>query len=383
MMKLHLCHLLPGDEMYTGQELKFYNKHLILDGIGEEGQLALKAAKVLVIGAGGLGCPVLMHLAGAGVGTIGIVDDDKVNISNLHRQNLFGHSQIGFFKTTAAIEKLKDINPYIEYIPFQKLLTTCNALKIIEDFDIVVDATDNFSTRYLINDACVTLDKPFVFASIDRFQGQISVFNYKEKDGTKGPTYRCLFPVPPSPETAPNCSEIGVVGVLPGIIGGLQANEVIKIILRLGKVLSGELLLIDLLQNRFMNIHVQRDNEAVNKIFDLKKEVSESIYQDFCYGTSSGNAKQISWGEIKKNLSNNFQMVDVRENKSNKTIEGSIRIPASQIKDHVAILDRKKNIVLFCDYGITSQKVVSDLTKFGFSNVYNLKGGLQQMNVIE
>ena len=212
--------------MFIQEEKSFYSRQLLLPEIGETGQQKLKQARVLVIGAGGLGCPVLTYLAAAGVGHIGIVDADIIDKTNLHRQVLFGFSQIGMPKVEAAINRLKDLNPYVTLKGFYENLLPENAIEIIKSYDIVVDATDNFPVRYLINDSCVILDKPFVLGSIDRFQGQVSVMNFKDNNGVSGPTYRCLFPYPPKPESAPNCSQIGVIGVLPGIIGSFQANEV-------------------------------------------------------------------------------------------------------------------------------------------------------------
>ncbi len=365
--------------MFSKDELVFYSRHILLEDMGEQVQLALKKTRVLVIGAGGLGCPALMHLAGAGIGTLGVVDADTVHLSNLHRQNLYGHSQIGSLKANAAIERLSDINPYIEYKAFPTKLEAGNALEVINNFDIIVDATDNFTARYLINDACVILDKPFVFASIDQFQGQICVFNYESEKGIKGPTYRCLFPNPPSPEAAPNCAEIGVVGVLPGTIGCLQANEVIKMAGGPGEVLSGKLLLIDLLQNRFMHILVNRDDNPRQNIFDLKKGISDSIYYDFCNGHPFHTVKNITQNEIQSTSLRDFQMIDVRESFNSDTITDSQRIPSSKLKENIDTLNKNKKIVVFCDYGITSQKAAAELQKLGL-NVYNLQGGLQQWN---
>jgi len=251
------------------EEIQYYHRHLILSQIGKTGQQALKKAKVLIVGAGGLGCPILMYLSGAGVGRIGIVDPDKVTVSNLHRQVLYGFSQVGEFKAEAAVNRLKDLNPNIVLEAYAQRVSPENAGDLISQYDVVVDATDNFPTRYLINDFCVYLDKPFVSGSIDRFQGQLSVLNFTDNQGKKCPTYRCLFPTPPAPEIAPDCSQNGVIGVLPGIIGNLQANEVIKMICGVGEVLSGKVLMFDALSNQTMLFSIQR-NEQIMKVFAVQ-----------------------------------------------------------------------------------------------------------------
>ncbi|MEI6509301.1 MAG: HesA/MoeB/ThiF family protein, partial [Bacteroidota bacterium] len=229
--------------MLNPHELKRYNRHIILPEIGLEGQQKLKLAKVLVIGAGGLGCPLLQYLAAAGVGTIGVVDSDTVDESNLHRQILYSSNEVGKNKADIAAKKLSELNPFIKITPIVSYLNSENALQLFSDFDIIIDGSDNFATRYLVNDACVILNKPFVSGSIYKFQGQISVFNYHE-----GPTYRCLYP---EPGDIPNCAEVGVLGVLPGIVGCLMANETIKMIIGNGEVLSGKLLVFDSLTMQF------------------------------------------------------------------------------------------------------------------------------------
>ncbi|WP_369820320.1 ThiF family adenylyltransferase [Tenacibaculum sp. SG-28] len=227
------------------RERKHYDRHLILDKIGEKGQLKLKQAKVLVIGAGGLGCPVLQYLTAAGVGTIGIIDPDVVDQSNLQRQILYTIDDIGASKAVTASKRLSKLNPFVQFTVYQEKLTTKNAISLFEIYDIIVDGSDNFETRYLTNDAAILTDKPLVYGAIFKFEGQVSVFNY---NGSA--TYRCLYPTPPKPETSPNCSEIGVLGVLPGIIGSFQANEVIKIICNIGEVLANKLLIYDTLSMR-------------------------------------------------------------------------------------------------------------------------------------
>ena len=231
-----------------------YNRHIILSEIGQTGQNKISDAKVLVIGAGGLGCPVLQYLTAAGVGTIGIIDFDVVEISNLQRQVLFGTSSLGKNKAMAAKQRLEDLNDSISIIAYAEKLTHKNAINLFNQYDIIVDGTDNFETRYLVNDACVSLDKPLVSASVMGFSGQLSVFNYKN-----GPSYRCLFPKAPEPEFAPNCDELGVLGVLPGILGSLQANEVLRICLDIGEVLSGKLLIFDGLNSSFQSLNFSKN----------------------------------------------------------------------------------------------------------------------------
>lgn len=254
----------------TAGENQQYSRHLLLDEIGTAGQLKLKQAKVLMIGAGGLSCPVLQYLTAAGVGRIGIVDDDTVAPSNLQRQILYTHEDIGKSKAETAGERLKSLNPFIQFDIYKTRLTIDNALTLFEPYDIIVDGTDNFPSRYLINDASVSLDKPVVFGSIHKFTGQVAVLNFKN-----GPTYRCLYPAPPAPREVPNCSEIGVLGVLPGIIGSLQANEVLKMILGLGRILSGQLLTFDAFSLRQSIFTFEKDHSIV--ITELKDD-----YEIFC-----------------------------------------------------------------------------------------------------
>lgn len=237
-----------------------YDKQIALPEVGEAGQKKLARAKVLVVGTGGLGCPVLQYLAAAGVGTIGIVDGDEVNETNLHRQVLYTNSDVGKPKVQVAAERLKQLNPEVEIQTFSEFLTAGNAMNIVANYDLIVDATDNFVARYRINDVCVKLGKPFVYGAIHRFEGQVSVFNYKG-----GPTYRCLFPDKPAESQIPNCNETGVLGVLPGIIGTHQATEVLKIILGIGEVLSGKLMTLNLLTNSTRTFEFSRNDEQVQK----------------------------------------------------------------------------------------------------------------------
>jgi len=287
--------------MLNQNEKSYYSRQVILPEIGEKGQEKLKQAKVLVIGAGGLGCPILTYLAAAGVGHIGIADADIIDKSNLHRQVLYGYSQSGMPKVEAATNRLKDLNPFVKFTGYYERLLPENANGIIKNYDIVVDATDNFPTRYLINDVCVILNKPFVLGSIDRFQGQVSVMNFREINGTIGPTYRCLFPEPPKPESAPSCAEIGVLGVLPGIIGSLQANEVIKMIVGFGDVLSGKLFVLDTATSNSYTLKITRNEKMVQLAKDLKDKLNRFDYMDFCH-LKNENVKEIEADSLRKKI---------------------------------------------------------------------------------
>ena len=276
--------------MLTSEEKKQYNRHLILDKIGEKGQLKLKKAKVLVIGAGGLGCPVLQYLTAAGVGTIGIIDDDVVDQSNLQRQILYTIDDIGISKAITASKKLSKLNPFIKFDVYQEKLTRENAISLFEKYDIIVDGSDNFSTRYLTNDASAITRKPLVYGAIFKFEGQVSVFNYKESG-----SYRCLYPTPPKPDESPNCSEIGVLGVLPGIIGSLQANEVIKMICEIGEVLTNKVLIYDTLTLRQLTLKFEKSEKAnITKL--------EEDYDFFCGIKIIEN--EITLSEVERNLEN-------------------------------------------------------------------------------
>src|ERR1017187_2761519 len=269
--------------MLNQDEINRYHRHIQLSEIGIEGQGKLKQSKVLVIGAGGLGCPVLQYLTAAGVGTLGIVDFDKVDESNLQRQILYGIDDIGKPKVECAVNRLSQQNPFVKFISHNIQLTNQNAIDIINNYDIIIDGTDNFPTRYLVNDACVLLNKPLVYGSINKFEGQVSVFNYLINETKRSATYRCLFPNPPSAADVPNCSEVGVLGVLPGIIGTLQANETIKIITEIGDVLSGKLLILNALSMQFYTIAFTRDNTVANSI--TLEQFKKNDYELFFNGS--------------------------------------------------------------------------------------------------
>lgn len=349
------------------EELKRYNRHLILPEIGMKGQQKLKQAKVLVIGAGGLGCPALQYLVAAGVGYIGIVDDDKVDESNLQRQILFSTEDIGEYKVKVAKEKLSKQNPFIYIATHQCYINNQNALAIIDKYDIVVDGSDNFPTRYLLNDACVLLNKVLVFGSIFKFQGQVSVFNYKD-----GPTYRCLYPTPPRENEVPNCSEIGVIGILPGIVGTLQANEVIKIITEIGEVLSGKLLTFDALSAAFetFTFSINPTNKTITELSD---------YQLLCNTATGVVENEISAQELKQKIASKekFQLIDVREFYENdlNNIGGEL-IPMNEIEENLDKLKRDVPIVFYCQNGSRSKTVVNLLLKKGFQNIFSLTKGL-------
>ncbi|MEP7259512.1 MAG: molybdopterin-synthase adenylyltransferase MoeB, partial [Flavitalea sp.] len=269
------------NSIFTKEELARYNRHIIIPGFGMEAQLKLKASKVLVIGSGGLGSPVLLYLAAAGVGTLGVVDFDVVDDSNLQRQVLFGVESVGKPKVEAAKQRLLSLNPNININIYNTHLNSSNALDIIRDYDVVADGTDNFPTRYLVNDACLLLDKPNVYASIFQFDGQVSVFNYVDRNGFRGPNYRDLYPTPPPPGLVPSCAEGGVLGVLPGIIGSLQASEVIKVITGVGETLSGRFFTFDALQfeTRTFNIKKREDNPVSGKNPTITGLID---YEQFC-----------------------------------------------------------------------------------------------------
>ncbi len=349
----------------TTEELKRYNRHIILPEIGLEGQQKLKQAKVLVIGAGGLGCPVLQYLTAAGVGTLGIVDEDKVDESNLQRQILYTTNDVGKSKAETAAERLKAQNPFCEFKVHGVRLTAANAVEVISGYDIVVDGSDNFPTRYLVNDACVMLNKPLVFGSVFKFEGQVSVFNYKG-----GATYRCLYPVPPDADEVPNCSDIGVLGVLPGIAGLLQANEVIKIITGGGEVLSGKLLRFDALSMNFeaFTFGLNPDNHKINSFAD---------YDMFC----GIGVKEISADELKEKIRMNekMQIIDVREPAEYEVKNiGALSIPLRELVENLDKIQRDIPVVVHCQGGSRSKKAVALLIEKGFDNAVSLKGGIAE-----
>lgn len=358
---------------FTKEELARYNRHIIIPEFGIEAQKKLKAAKVLVIGSGGLGSPLLLYLAAAGVGTLGIVDLDVVDDSNLQRQVLFGVQDIGTPKVEAAKIRLKQLNPHIKIKTYNTQFTSKNALEIIRDYDVVADGTDNFPTRYLVNDASVLAGIPNVYASIFQFEGQVSVFNYTDKNGTKGPNYRDLYPTPPEPGLIPNCAEGGVLGVLPGIIGSLQANEVIKVITGVGEPLSGRFFVFDALtfETRALKITKRANSTEIKELID---------YEQFC-GISAIEkpVKEISTLELENWISNgeDFQIIDVRETSEYEQINiGAHLIPLGEVIARNHEIEREKKVVIHCRSGARSAKAIRQLEEIGFDNLYNLKGGI-------
>lgn len=350
-----------------------YSRQLLLPEIGIQGQQKLTDAKVLVVGCGGLGCPILLYLTAAGVGTIGLMDDDLVTLSNLQRQVLYQQADIGKPKVSIAEERLMALNNEVSFRVYQERLTPQNAISIFSQYDIIVDATDNFATRYLINDACVLIHKPFVSGAISKFEGQVSVFNYNN-----GPTYRDLFPTPPPPELAPNCSIQGIMGVVTGIVGSLQANEVIKLITEIGEVLGGKLLLLDLLSNQQRVIAISKIESAmpITKLID---------YENFCgiseNSNNSENIKNINKFEcLELSNMNEIQVIDVREADEYARFNiGADNIPLSEIEDRLTEIKTDRPVVVVCQSGVRSKRAVQLLQeKFGLTNLYNLTGGLKE-----
>lgn len=368
------------------EELERYSRHLIIPEFNIEGQRKLKKAKVLVVGTGGLGSPVLLYLAAAGVGTIGILDFDVVDDSNLQRQVLFTMADVGTPKAEAAKKRLQALNPYVNFIVHNTMLSSENALDIIKDYDLVADGTDNFPTRYLVNDACVLLGKPNVYASIYRFEGQASVFNYIDKNGNVGPNYRDLFPTPPPPGLVPSCAEGGVIGVLPGILGTIQANEVIKVISGVGEPLAGRLFLFDASSFETRLLKVNRDKN--NPLNGEKPTQTQLIdYQQFC-GITNNKEKlekdmlnpEVTVNELNSMIENqeDFQLIDVREDFEHEiaNIEGEL-MPLAELENHIGEISSDKKVVVYCRSGRRSADAIEFLeAKYGFKNLYNLKGGI-------
>src|SRR5580700_6523081 len=365
-------------------EILRYSRHLIMPEVGMEGQLKLKAAKVALIGTGGLGAPLGMYLAAAGIGRIGLVDFDVVDFTNLQRQVIHGTKDVGKKKLDSATETMLDINPYVEIDRHEVALTSENALDIIKDYDIVVDGTDNFPTRYLVNDACVLLGKPNVYGSIFRFEGQATVFAYQG-----GPCYRCLYPEPPPAGLVPSCAEGGVLGILPGTIGLIQATETVKLILGIGEVLVGRLLLYDALGMRFRELKLRKnpecpicgDHRTITKLID---------YHQFCGVPSPNQAPaaeetKLNPGEIdvielkeKLDRGDKFVLIDVREPHEYKiaSIPGAKLIPLGEFPQHVGEFNPEDDIVIHCRSGMRSAKACEVLRAKGFQHVRNVVGGI-------
>jgi adenylyltransferase/sulfurtransferase len=365
----------------TSADLSRYARHLILPEVGMEGQQKLKAARVLCIGAGGLGSPLALYLAAAGIGTLGIVDFDVVDASNLQRQIIHSTKDIGRKKLDSAEEKLTALNPSLNVVKHEMMLTSGNALDILKDYAIVADGTDNFPTRYLVNDACVLLGKPNVYGSIFRFEGQASVFATRE-----GPCYRCLYPQPPPPGLVPSCAEGGVLGILPGLVGVIQATEVIKLILGKGEPLIGRLLLVDALAMRFRELKLQKNPEC--PVCGQNPTVTRLIdYQQFCGIAPETNQEkplkngipQMSVQELKRRLDagEDLLILDVREPYEYQIANiGGKLIPPNEVPQRLAEIDRNREIVVQCRSGGRSQRIAEFLAKQGYPNVKNLAGGI-------
>jgi adenylyltransferase/sulfurtransferase len=364
--------------MLSASEKKRYQRQIHLEGFGEVSQEKLANACVLVIGAGALGCPVLTYLATAGIGTLGIVDNDTVELSNLHRQPLYTTADCGKPKVAVAQERLLMMNPEINVNAYQIYLSPENILEIIADYDIVVDGTDNFQTRYLINDACVLTGKPNVHGSVVRFSGTLSVFNYRDENGTFGANYRDLFPVPPTPEEAPSCAEAGVIGVIPSIIGSMQAMEVIKLVTGVGEVASGKFLQLNALSNSQQTLYFDKD--PLNPLNHASENfIFETDYATFCHQTQQ-LMKSITVTELKalKDQGADFQLIDVRETYEHDICDiGGELIPMNEVPNSVDKISKDKQVIVHCRSGKRSGNVISFLEdNYGFTNLYNLDGGI-------
>lgn len=345
--------------MLNKEEQTRYSRQTILPEIGIAGQLKLKSAKVLVIGAGGLGCILLQYLAAAGVGELGIIDDDKVDETNLHRQILYTIQDLGKAKVTVSKEKLHLLNPLIDITAFEVRLSEGNAVEYLKDYDLVIDGSDNFETRYLVNDTCVALNKPFVFGSIFKFEGQVSVFNY-----LNGPNYRDVFPEPPGVNELPNCSDIGVLGILPGIVGLYMANEAIKIICDIGDSLSGVLMAIDVLNNTTNYYKISKTSQSVKSPirnqFTTTEEIDKQTLELWI----------ITYGA-------QLQIIDVRENYEYEEHNiGGINIPLYELKQQLNFISKNKKVVFVCETGQRSKIAVQLFKSMSNNLVYSLKHGL-------
>ncbi|WMX17238.1 MULTISPECIES: molybdopterin-synthase adenylyltransferase MoeB [unclassified Aureispira] len=359
------------------EDLARYSRHLLLSEIGLEGQKKLKNANVLVIGAGGLGCPILQYLAAAGVGKIGVIDADVLEESNLQRQILYTVADIGVNKALAAQKRLVALNPLIEVLAYPYALEVSNALELFEQYDLVVDGTDNFATRYMVNDACIITNKPLVYGSIFKFEGQVAVFNYQG-----GPSYRCLFPNPPAPGEVPNCSEVGVLGVLPGVIGAMQANEALKIILGLGDVLSEKLLVYNALTAESLILTIQANAAVITQTKAMKKDFKTTSYEAFCgikKEEKQPSILEISPQELADNLEQ-YTLVDVRETWEQpryETLKG-IDIPLPRLVLWKDRIPKDRPVVVLCAKGIRSKIAIEQLqTNYGYNNLINLTGGIK------
>jgi molybdopterin/thiamine biosynthesis adenylyltransferase/rhodanese-related sulfurtransferase len=364
--------------MLSAEEIQRYSRHLRLAEVGESGQLLLKRARVLVVGVGGLGAPATLYLAAAGVGRLGLVDFDVVEHSNLQRQVIFGTSAVGRSKLAVARERISDLNPNVDVVAHDMRMDGHSALDIIEQYDVVVDGSDNFATRYLLSDACVLLGKPDVYGSVLRFTGQASVLSRKD-----GPCYRCLFPSPPNPDETPSCAEAGVLGVLPGIIGSIQATETIKLVLGKGGTLTGRLLIFDALEMRFRELRVGKNPDC--PICGANPSITElADYDDFCGASGhktfdSSPVPEIEPRDVRARLDSGREilLLDVRDPHERALCHiGGLLVPIGEIPTRLPELDPEREIVVYCRTGVRSARVVEILLRSGFNKVWNLRGGL-------
>jgi adenylyltransferase/sulfurtransferase len=366
-------------------EILRYSRHLIVPEVGMEGQLKLKAAKVLLVGAGGLGAPLGLYLAAAGIGRIGLVDFDVVDFTNLQRQVIHFTKDVGRNKIDSAAEKMQALNPNVEIVKHEVALSSENAMEILQDYDLVVDGTDNFPTRYLVNDACVLLGKPNVYGSIFRFEGQATVFAYEG-----GPCYRCLYPEPPPPGLVPSCAEGGVLGILPGTIGLIQATETVKLILGIGEPLVGRLLLYDALGMRFRELKLRKnpecpicgDRRTITKLIDYHQfcGVPQHVPQEAPKQENQVTEGEIEVTEVKEKLDrgDNFVLIDVREPHEHQicNIPAAKLIPLGEVGKRLGELDPEADIVIHCKSGMRSARACGILRAAGFKHVRNMKGGI-------
>jgi adenylyltransferase/sulfurtransferase len=367
----------------TNDEVQRYSRHLIMPEVGVEGQLKLKAGSVLCIGAGGLGSPAALYLAAAGVGRIGIVDFDVVDFSNLQRQVIHGTSDVGRSKLASAKDRLHGLNPLITIDTYETALSSKNALDLFKPYDVILDGTDNFPTRYLTNDACVLLGKPNAYGSIFRFEGQASVFATKN-----GPCYRCLYPEPPPPGLVPSCAEGGVLGVLPGVIGTIQATEAVKLIMGIGEPLIGRFLIYDALRMKFRELKLKKDPDC--PVCGTHPTVTALIdYEQFCgvapaaepvMTATQDNETEIDVRELKRKMDakENFFLLDVREPNEYQIgrIPGSTLIPLGEVPQRYQEIPKDREVVVHCKMGARSAKAAAFLRQQGFTSVKNLKGGI-------
>jgi len=362
----------------SNDEILRYSRHLIMPEVGMEGQQRIKAARVLCVGAGGLGSPLLLYLGAAGIGTLGIVDFDVVDFTNLQRQIVHGTSDVGRKKLDSAAARLREVNPNVSIRPFEARLTSDNALEILRDFDLVVDGTDNFATRYLVNDACVLTGKPNVYGSIFRFEGQASVFAAKD-----GPCYRCLYPEPPPPGLVPSCAEGGVLGILPGLVGVIQATEALKLVLGKGDPLVGRLLLVDALAMRFRELRLRKNPDC--PVCGERRTVTKLIdYEAFCGVRGEEKKEAMGIPEItveelsrRRDAGEELFLVDVREPHEVQICSiGGKLIPLGELPRRVHELDTAQELVVYCRSGARSARAVAFLQQAGFRRVHNLAGGI-------